>query len=182
MSIDDAYEALRDTPGDISEHLPQLRHLASAAGVVLELGVRAGVSTVALLAGQPRRLVSVDIETPPNILDLAKLATASEVEWEFRREDSRQTEPVTCGLLFVDTLHTEGQLAAELERHAPHCSRWIALHDTVTFGETGEDGGPGLLPAVDAFLFENPDWTRDHHYPNNNGLTLLRRKHASECL
>lgn len=56
------YERLCRLPSDINEHLPILRQLASSATQVVELGMRTGVSTVALLAGHPRRLLSVDVD------------------------------------------------------------------------------------------------------------------------
>lgn len=49
----------------------------------------------------------------------------------------------------------------------------MVLHDTVTFGENGEDGGPGLLPGLRRFLREHSNWSVMQHFDNNNGLTVL---------
>jgi hypothetical protein len=54
--------------------------------------------------------------------------------------------------------------------------KWIALHDTVTFGAKGEDGKePGLRQAVADFLSGHSEWSEFRHYENNNGLTVLER-------
>jgi len=50
------------------------------------------------------------------------------------------------------------------------------LHDTVTFGDVGSDGGEGLLKAVREFLVDNKDWYIYRHYKNCNGLMVLRKK------
>ena len=52
--------------------------------------------------------------------------------------------------------HTADQLTRELQRHAGKVRQRIVLHDTQIFGERGEDGGPGLLVALRAFLREFP--------------------------
>lgn len=43
-------------------------------------------------------------------------------------------------LLFIDTQHTYAQLIAELRKHHSKVRRWIALHDTMIFGEVGDLG------------------------------------------
>ncbi len=54
-------------------------------------------------------------------------------------------------------------------------TRYIALHDTQIFGEHGEDGGPGLLPALRRFLKERPEWSVVYHSEANHGLTVIGR-------
>ena len=71
--------------------------------------------------------------------------------------------------------HTAEQLTNEFQRNADKVRRWIVLHDTQIFGELGEDGGPGLLPAVRRILNENPEWSVVHHTQANHGLTVLSR-------
>jgi hypothetical protein len=66
-------------------------------------------------------------------------------------------------------------ISNEFQRHADKVRRWIVLHDTQIFGERGEDGRPGLLPAVQRFLNENPDWSVISHTQANHGLTVLSR-------
>lgn len=190
--LDDMYHRLCAIPSDINQHLPTLRALASASpeGWV-ELGVRTGVSTVALMAGardvmrfrgEGPRCISVDIHEPPDLRTLFLLGDLSGSEWKFLLSDSvRAVQDSTLddwspGLVFIDTRHDGELLTRELAVWGPKARRWIALHDTTTFGETGETRpGDGLWPAVERFLPCNREWTLEKRYVNNNGLTVLRR-------
>ena len=54
------------------------------------------------------------------------------------------------------------QLLAELTIHAPKVKKYIAFHDTQTYGTRSEEfmgriGSNGLLPAIIHYLIENPD-------------------------
>lgn len=168
--------------GDTSEHLGLLRDLVrSAPGCrVVEFGVRAVVSTWALLAGRPGEMVSVDIARPPadRLEEATRAAIEAGVDWRFILGDTRNLRPVSCELLFIDTLHTCAQLSDELRLHAAGVTRWIAMHDTETFGERGEDGSePGLLAAIRRFLDdpEGSPWRVVHHVAHCNGLVVLER-------
>ena len=167
--------------GDTAEHLPLLRDLAERAnGRVVEFGVRNVVSTWALLAGRPRELVSVDIVAPPAALvdEATRAANAAGVPWSFVLGDTRTISRVACEFLFIDTLHTNTQLRAELTRHAPGVTRWIAMHDTETFGEVGEDeSAPGLRAAISRFLSleAGRSWRIVHDVAHCNGLVVLER-------
>lgn len=177
LSLEAWHAHAHATPHDINEHVPTLRELASQCRHVTEFGMRHGISTVALLAGvkgNGGKLVSHDVHRYPEAAQLEKLGGGS---FEFRQGSSLETDIEETDLLFIDTVHTERQLSAELARHHAKAGRWIVLHDTApgTFGERGEDGGPGLLPAVRAFLKANPGWSVVRHHLNNNGLMVLSR-------
>ena len=48
------------------------------------------------------------------------------------------------------------------------------MHDTVAFGENGEQPGTrGLLYGIDALL--QPEWIKVYDLPRNNGLAVFRR-------
>ncbi len=174
-SLSERYERLCREPNDISEHLPVLREYAAQCDDVVEFGMRGGNSTTALLAGGPRQLTSIDQHLCPVFADLALLAGPT--QFEFRLADTRELEPIACDLLFIDTWHTRAQLDAELHRHAGAVRRWILLHDTTTFGDVGEDGGPGLWPAVEQFYWAHSSrWRLAQRWTNQNGLTLLERQ------
>jgi hypothetical protein len=65
----------------------------------------------------------------------------------------------------------------ELAKHSPKISKFIILHDTVLFGETGQDGTmPGLLRAIEEVLSANPQWQIAEKHLNNNGLICLKRR------
>ncbi len=172
-ALEDLFAQARDIASDINEHCAALRQLSARANVVVEFGLRQGVSTTALLAGQPQKLVTVDLNSSSIVATLTSAAGAT--DFQFIQASTLTLEPIECDLLFIDTLHTQGQLAAELKRHAPACRRRIALHDTHTFGEVGMDGGPGLLPAIREFLSTNREWFVMSHTTANHGFTVLSR-------
>lgn len=184
--------------GDTYLHLPTLRALTLAAnrgGIampgrgafaspprVVEFGVRTVVTTWAFLAARPASLVSVDIEDPPRDAIEAAHACAAEdgTPFEFWRRSTLDIPPVSCDLLFIDTLHTYRQLRAELERHAAGVTRFIAFHDTVTFGFVGMDGqSPGLQDAIEELvagkIAGSGEWVLRWHDERNNGLAVVER-------
>jgi hypothetical protein len=63
---------------------------------------------------------------------------------------------------------------AEL-RHHERVRAWIVLHDSVTYGTVGDDGGPGIRAAVNPFLAAHPEWKVAADYLHNNGLMVLQR-------
>ena len=160
------------------EHCDKLRELAAQADSVVEFGMRHGVSTVALLAGQPKQMISYDLHQDP-VADLLKSRQGA-TAFSFVQGDSLSVDIEPCDLLFIDTRHTAAQLTAELERHARNVRRRIVLHDTQIFGERGEDAGPGLLVALRAFLKANPEWSVIDHTQVNHGLTVISRDKADK--
>ena len=171
----DAYEVAAATPSDINEHVPFLRGLAERCEHVTEFGTRGGVSTTALAMGRPSVLKTYDVVHDPSIDRLRSLTAHEGVEFRTITADVLAVDIEETDLLFIDTRHTAAQLDGELGRHAARVRRWIALHDTETFGERGEDGGPGLLPALRRFLHRHPEWSVMHHSAVNNGFTVLTR-------
>lgn len=123
---------------DIQAHLPTLRVLAK--GNVLELGVRKGVSTSALLVGVEENgghVWSVDID--PTCEENFK----GHPHWTFICGDSlilSPLEPPSLDLLFVDTLHTKDHVLKELEKWGPLVKPGgvILVHDAITFPEVWE--------------------------------------------
>jgi hypothetical protein len=137
------------------------------------MGTRTAVSTTALLAARPARLVCYDRVRLPQVDRL--FAAAEGTEAVFRQEDVLAADIEETDLLFIDTWHVYGQLRAELARHAGKARRYVVLHDTATFGENGESPGHrGLWPAVEEFLAGGA-FRLAERYENNNGLTVLER-------
>ena len=176
MTIDDWYYNAWSKPSDFNEHVPTLRMLASMCDTVVEFGVRRGVSTVALLASDAKTVFSYDLQRTPEVASLEQ--KAGNTVFRFIQGDSLLVDSPPHDMLFIDTKHTYDQLIQELRKHSPNCKRWIVLHDTTTFGENGEGGGRGLLPAVRDFLKENEDWSILREWSNNNGLMVLGKKSA----
>lgn len=174
MNLEDRYFAAWHTPGNINEHLPVLRLLAAQCDRVVELGTNQAVSTTALLAAQPRELITYDLNPSPEAEALRAVAGAC--RYDASIGDSRYVEAGPCDLLFIDTLHTRAQLEAELSWHSNNVKRWVAMHDTVTFGDRGEDGGLGLNHALREFLALHREWRIVAEWRNNNGLTVIQRQ------
>lgn len=172
-NLDAMYLRASGTVSDINEHVPKLRELAEKVDHVTEFGTRNGVSTVALLSGQPETLLTYDrsAATQPGALE----EHAGKTDTRAVRENALEVDIEETDLLFIDTRHTEAQLTAELGKHAGSVRRFIALHDTEIYGEHGEDGGPGLLPAMRKFLKVNQEWSVIYHARNNHGFTVLGR-------
>ena len=173
MSIEDMYFRACRTGPNIGEHCPTLRLMASECESVTEFGTNLAVSTTAFLAAQPKRLTTIDKEPSPAAEAL--LEFAGRTAFEIRQADSLMIDIEPTDLLLIDSLHTFSQLAGELERHAENVRRWIVLHDTVTFGDVGEDGSRGLMAALNQFLASHAEWRIVAEYRNSHGLTVLRR-------
>lgn len=176
--LESKYAELCRTHSDINEHLPTLRKYASDCKHVTEMGVRWIVSTWALLSGKPRDMVSYDIRHPSVFggnIDEVRDAAIRHTNYRFMERNVLDIEIEETDLLFIDTFHTGGQLRAELKKHARKVRKYIILHDTVTFGERGEDGGEGLKTALNEFLAASPQWKIHEVFSNNNGLTVLKR-------
>lgn len=161
---------------DTNELFPTLRAYAEKCDHVTEFGVRGVFTTWAFLARRPKRMVSYDIEYNANIEGAKKEAAKGGISFEFRLENTLKADIEPTDLLFIDTTHTYAHLKAELDRHAGKVSKFIAIHDTESFGLIGEDKGPGEKQAIDEFLDTHPEWRQKEHMTISNGLTILERK------
>jgi cephalosporin hydroxylase len=170
MTIEDEYQALLREDSDIVAHLPLLRELASRCCYVVELGVRTGRSTTALLAGA-KEVHSWDID--PCRAAREKLEPLAEGRWYFHQGDSVGALIPECDLLFIDTEHTYLQLRAELYIHHARVNQFIAMHDTWMweFPQYSE----GMRRAIDEFLEDFPEWTMYCEDKECNGMTVLKR-------
>jgi hypothetical protein len=143
LSAKPAYEFHLHQWSDIQAHLPRL--YKAAKGKCLEIGVRFGLSTSALLAGIEEHgghLTSVDIneckifEGHPN--------------WTFIQADSvtdAKLKELLNGeyeVLFVDGDHTYEGALSDLQHFGPH-AKHIFVHDTAA------PDYPGVRKAVDTF-------------------------------
>ena len=79
-------------------------------------------------------------------------------------------------LLFIDTYHHYVSLKYELTTHSKAVSKYIILHDTISFGTQGEGNDEiGLQAAVKEFLAEHPQWTTEKEFTNYPGLYVMKR-------
>jgi hypothetical protein len=183
------YEYYTNTPSDIHEHLPTLKRYAEECNHVTEMGVRFVVSTWALLAAKPKRMVAIDIVQRP-IGEVSRLAEEAGIEFQFQLGDTADEnfQIEETDLLFIDTWHIYDQLKREFQLHSNKARKYIILHDTTKYGDVGEEHTyenalikvgeqrTGLWPAIEEFIEDHPEWYIKERYTNNNGLTVLARK------
>jgi hypothetical protein len=177
---------------DINEHLPTLYRYAQECSHITEMGVRWVSSTWAFLLSSPKTLISYDIVKHENINEVISISKEYNINFVFIEQDVLKVEIENTDLLFIDTLHTYQQLLSELYLHSTKVSKYIILHDTISFGRVDEilynhtseiikntsTIKSGLMTAIDEFLISEKGsfWEIHEHYENNNGLTILKRK------
>lgn len=159
------FKRLLSQPSDIQHHLPLLFSLAR--GNVLELGVRTGISTCALVAGVEIHsgcVWSVDVNSECREL------FQNHQSWTFICGDSKdpgllQQAPACLDLLLLDTEHTYTQVKSELELWAPRVKPGgtICIHDTESF--------PEARRAVIDFCRKS-DWNPRFLKPSN-GMSVI---------
>lgn len=199
------YMMYRKTPSDINEHLITLAAAALKSNKILELGTRAGISTVALMWGlskneektnSKKTIYCVDPQLSGNANILSLLANQNDIQIFFSPHLSINfVLPEEVDVLFIDSMHCYGILKRELERFHKQVRRQIIMHDTSIDGEVSElircksdvnqvsnnlnipqtELEEGLNKAIQEFLIEYPEWTVTDKFINNNGLTVLTR-------
>lgn len=172
------YKLARTTPSDINENVHILYELGKECKHITEMGVRTGVSTRALL-NTDAELISYDIQLNESVYELFQIAKKYKKKVQYIKADVLNITIEETDLLFIDTLHTYDQLKKELKLHGNKARKYIAFHDTYTFGLKGETGNDknGLLSAIIEFVMENPNWKFKVYKTNNNGFTVLERTH-----
>jgi hypothetical protein len=173
--IYDIFQEKCQTKSDINEHLEVIYNYSKKCNHVTEFGVRDVVSTWAILAAKPNKAVSYDISRHPNVAYAEELAKKEEVNWQFIQGDTLSINIEETDFLFIDTLHIYEQLKKELNLHANKVKKYIAFHDTTSFGDVSEYGGIGLWRAIEEFLNENKNWRILERRTNNNGFTIIER-------
>lgn len=154
---------------DMLPHMQQIHDLAALCSHCTEFGVRTGQSTVAILAGLDGRgpLHSYDINPPEFHL--------AEPNWVFHQENTKEIKAMQeTDLLFVDTLHHADQVRAELAVAEPFVRKYIAFHDVVVNGWSGEGGQPGILNAIFEFM-AGRNWRVREFHPSQWGLLVIER-------
>ena len=184
---------MAEVPTDISEHLLAIysEALECRPKLIVELGVRGGESTKALLLAAElsgARVVSVDIEDCSRVSSVTywTFVQAEDVffggafsEWAH----SRGLDPA-IDVLFIDTSHAYEHTVAEIRTWFPY----LAPGAKVLFHDTSNNAlyGLGVTRAIEDFLqiqFEESglipalcvgDWLIRHN-PACNGLTVLKK-------
>ncbi len=191
-TLEEYFEEKKNTPSDINEHLETFRRYANECDTIVEMGVRAIVSTWAFLMGGPKKMISIDLTHPENfggnIDEVYRVAQENNIDYEFKLSSTLSIDIEECDLLFIDTWHDFLQLKQELHRHHKKVKKYILFHDTEYFGfknetiyeeyhkEREETNLPkGLVPAINEFCIHNPEWFIHEKFSNNNGITVLKK-------
>lgn len=167
QEIEAKYQEFCNTPSDINEHLPTLRSYYDKCDHVTELGVRGCVSLFAALASNAKKVVAVDI---------FNVWTPEVEKLTFICADDLTIEIEETDFLFIDTRHCYEQLIQELKLHSKKVRKFIGFHDVFIFGEHGDDGGKGLMPAINEFLDDNKNFDIAYYTVVNNGLMIIEKK------
>ena len=160
---------------DIRDHLPLFYSLVVTRKprIVVELGTRGGVSTLAFLLAldhnRAGHLYSCDVDACGSARTKIESLGLSPF-WTFRQGDDLDWAdcPTPIDVLFVDTSHTYEQTVAELRAFAPRLAPdgVILLHDTESF--------PAVRLAVQEFVAAE-NWQADY-LKASNGLGILTRR------
>lgn len=185
--IENEYQQEKNTKSDIDEHLYDLLTLAEDCTHVTEFGSRFGASTKAFLKA-PVSLRAYDLEIHDPLMNLFKIAKKVGKDVEYTKANTLSILIEPTDLIFIDTWHSQEQLRSELKLHGNAARKYLAFHDTHTYGVRDEQVNwaenpnrkamdkQGLLPAIIDFIIENPQWTFRKHKQNCNGLTILERR------
>jgi hypothetical protein len=138
---------------DMEPHIDTLAALAREAKVIVEFGVRGGVSTWAMLDAMPAEgdLYGVDIDPnapiPPRVIE--------DPRFGFVVGDSLKVAlPEHADLVMIDSSHEFTQTVMELHRAASLTPSVILCHDYLY------EHSPQVHRAVDGFVA--PPYTDDH--------------------
>ncbi|AWM38124.1 Glycosyl transferase family 2 [Gemmata obscuriglobus] len=162
-------------PSDFHEHVGTLRELAAKCSSAAELSLWMKPADAAIVAGLPADGTFV------SVCPRAKPQWERMKGWLGARFEGRTADPATADLppvdlLFIDTEHTADALMPLLERHRERVAKYIAVHCTETFGESGDrPDAPGVLHALRTFCHRHPGWVVKRRDRNNHGLIVLSR-------
>jgi len=154
---------------DMTAFMPVLRAYARECGTIAELGVRKGMSTIALLSGMHGgRLWSFDRDECENAGGLETMADGAGVQWIFQLGDIYDLHPwpLKPDLLFLDADHTFEGVSRQLRFFGATTRKWVMIHDSVSF--------PDVRKAV--LEFAGGVWEVERAYTESSGLMILERK------
>jgi len=159
---------------DIQGHLLRLYDLTvklPSEKVVVELGVREGSSTTALLAAvndTGGRLYSVDLLPPSGG---ASVYLGTELNWTFFLGDDMEivkTWNKSINHLFIDTSHTFEHTLSELREWG----KWVKPEGIMTLHDASNSE---VMQAINKFIEEANEKYNLTIFPESYGLALLRR-------
>jgi len=185
----------RHSMSDMATHFDALREYGQDCSLIHELGVREIGSSWAFLAGladrgnamviiaEDRRklemspitaLISIDHVHPDKfggegtLAEFQKHARENNVHHEFIESSSLDVDIENSHCIFFDTDHTYKQLSQELHLHGNKSQKYLLFHDTIGCAHE-------IVPAINEFLEEYPEWIVFDHSLDSQGMTSLAR-------
>lgn len=155
---------------DMEPHVATLKRLASEQLAIAELGLRAGVSTWALLDGLPDDGEMWSVEVNPELATVPR-RVREDPRWTLIRGDDRdprtQQQLPPVGLVLIDTSHEEGHTLTEL-----YLADWLDA-DVIALHDWNLDG---VRRAVEAFIDDRRGrWRIREVEVSRWGLCVLER-------
>lgn len=174
-TIESYYTINKITTNDAAAVMPVLRKYSEECRHVTEMGLRGVVTTWAILAAKPDKVVCIDwdnLECPINrnkLKEAEDLAKKEDILFEFICADTTDMVIENTDLLFIDTWHTYEQLILELLMHSGNVNKYIICHDTsdIVF--------PGMVTAIEHFLLLNKNWELLEKSDEFPGHTVIRK-------
>ncbi len=149
-----------------------LRDLAAKCTHVTQIGIWGTPSRIALAIGTRGKFIDYSSAQRPEWSELKQFMND---RFEGKELPANGLEIEETELLFIDTYHNEVETFNLLTKHSPKVQKYLVIHTTEIFGETGDDGGPGVLPGLRLFVQANRVWTTIRQDRNNYGLLVLSR-------
>jgi len=129
------------------------------AKLVLELGVRSGISTRAFLLALKEtngKLISIDIKDYPGTRETIKRMNLDKY-WTFIVADDREYYKELdkkFDIIFIDTSHEYKHTLFEIEKY----SRFLKPRGVLLLHDTRAKDYPGVKKAILTFLEKHPEW------------------------
>ena len=149
-----------------AEHLPTLRRLAGECETVAELGRENGSSAFAMMMGEPKTVISVDINPCKYQHHLDAVAQFFNINLATVIGDSRKVDIGPVDLLYVDSEHSYEQVRDELRQHIDNVGKYLVFHDVAAYA--------GIQEAIHEEADE--DFEIIESYINQYGLWVMQRK------
>lgn len=150
--------------------------IAKEVDHITELGVHKCNSIYGWLAGEPKKVVGVDIKSQPEWEVLKEIVADTTLNLELIISNDLEVVLEETDLLFIDSLHTYNHVCALLRIHQEKVKKYIVLHDVYTIDGTVGKGkiGPQLHKAVMRFLDITDEWKEIKH-TRDCGLFFMER-------
>lgn len=171
---------------DVKANLPTLRSLSSECNVVMEMGVRNMVGTVAILLGLSenkvlfpnRTYIGVDPLFPDHntMTKISRLASETNTLFVFLAQNDMNMKNFLTflpdfDLLFINSLHTYCHVYYSLEYFASKSKKYIVINDT---------NGPWAFSDQDNYNGTYVEYPSEYDCKNNKGVMNALKKFLLE--